>query len=161
MKVIFLPPLRCEGLCHGNAFEETDKAHHERERDQRQKLGSDEHGERELRQSDADFTDDVHPVAVLECESGDDGRADEDHDNRPALRQRLRQGDRERFPSLENTRQQAPNYASGRTARPDYNESSATKRLVTPKAWAKRIGLGSSRVWFVPTLGLTRVVAGC
>ena len=39
----------CEGLRHGNAFEEADKADRERERDQWQKLGTAERGERELR----------------------------------------------------------------------------------------------------------------
>ena len=88
----FLPAFGRERLRDGNVLEKADEADREGERNQRQELGRGERGEREPRQSAWDLPDDAYAVARPEVESGDDGRADDDHDDRPALRQRLRQG---------------------------------------------------------------------
>ena len=101
-----LPTFGRERLRDRNVLEKANEADRQGERNQRQELGRGERGEREPRQSAGDFSDDAYAVARPELKSGDDGRADDHRDDRPAFRQRLRQGSREGLPARENPRQQ-------------------------------------------------------
>lgn len=68
-----------------------DEADREDERNQRQIIGRGKFREREPGQSIRDLSDDADPLARPELESRDDDPTDNHHEDRSALRQRLRQ----------------------------------------------------------------------